>query len=71
VLPIVDAADSTKNSLSPISGFIAFHITAYDQGGQYLQGRFDKDYVITNPQSIGSPTNPGTPSTSNAPQLVY
>ena len=70
VLPIVDPVTLVANTDAPILGFIAFHITGYDQGAHYIEGYFDKDYVITNPQSIGPP-DPGTPSTSNAPQLVF
>jgi len=70
VIPIVDPATLLANCEAPIKGFIAFHITNYSQGGQYLEGYFDKDYVITNPQGAGSP-NPSVHSTSNPPQLVY
>jgi len=70
VLPIVDPVTLVADTEAPVLGFIAFHITGYSQGGQYVEGYFDKDYVITNPQGASSP-NPDTPSTSNPPQLVY
>ena len=62
VLPIVDPATLVADTDAPILGFIAFHITGYSQGGQYIEGYFDKEYVITNPQGIGLP-NPNIPST--------
>jgi hypothetical protein len=60
----------TYKTMPAVIGFIAFHITAFDQGGKYLTGHFDKDYVITNNQSVGPP-NLGTLSTSNPPMLVF
>jgi Flp pilus assembly protein TadG len=69
VLPVVSPADLTAKEFAPIQDFIAFHITGYSQGGQYVEGYFDKNYVITNPQKgTGTPTNPY--STPGAPQLV-
>jgi hypothetical protein len=70
VLPIVDPVTLVEKTSAPIEGFIAFHITGYSQGDKYIEGYFDKDYVINNPQGAGSP-NPNVPSTSNPPQLVY
>ena len=69
VLPIVDPVTLVANTDAPILGFIAFHITGYSQGGQYIEGYFDKEYVITNPQS-GSRQTHEPLSTPNAPQLV-
>jgi len=69
VLPVVSPADLTAKEFAPIKDFIAFHITGYSQGGQYVEGYFDKNYVITNPQTgKGVPSNPY--STPSAPQLV-
>ncbi|MBU4356014.1 MAG: hypothetical protein KJ822_11795 [Proteobacteria bacterium] len=69
VLPVVSPTDLTKKEFAEIKDFIAFHITGYSQGGQYVEGYFDKDYVITNPQAgKGTPSNPY--STASAPQLV-
>jgi Flp pilus assembly protein TadG len=70
VLPIVDPVTLVANTDAPILGFIAFHITGYSQGGQYIEGYFDKEYVITNPQGVGPP-NPNIPSTPSPPKLVY
>ena len=59
----------TEKTFAPILDFIAFHITGYSQGGQYVEGYFDKNYVVTNPQKgSGVPSNPY--STPSAPQLV-
>ena len=69
VLPVVSPTDLTKKEFAEIKDFIAFRITGYSQGGKYIEGYFDKNFVITNPQSgTGKPTNPY--STSSAPQLV-
>lgn len=69
VLPVVSPQDLTKKEFAPIKDFIAFHITGYSQGGQYVEGYFDKNYVVTNPQKgTGKPTNPY--STPSAPRLV-
>lgn len=69
VLPVVSPTDLTKKEFAEIKDFIAFRITGYSQGGRYIEGYFDKNFVITNPQSgTGKPTNPY--STSSAPQLV-
>jgi Flp pilus assembly protein TadG len=69
VLPVVAPDTLTAKTFAPIKDFIAFHITGYSQGGQYIEGYFDKNYVITNPQKgKGVPSNPY--STSSAPQLV-
>ena len=69
VLPVVSPKDLTKKEFAEIKGFIAFHITGYSQGGKYIEGYFDKNYVITNPQTgKGVPSNPY--STASAPQLV-
>jgi hypothetical protein len=70
VLPIVDPVTLVADTEAPILGFIAFHLTGYSQGGQYIEGYFDKEYVITNPQGVGSP-NPSVPSTPSPPKLVY
>jgi len=70
VLPIVDPVTLLAKTTAPILGFVAFHITGYSQGEKYIEGYFDKDYVIANPQGAGSP-NPNVSSTSNPPQLVY
>jgi Flp pilus assembly protein TadG len=70
VLPVVEPETLTEKTFTEIKDFIAFHITGYSQGGQYIEGYFDKNYVITNPQKSSSkPTN--SYSTPNAPQLVY
>jgi Putative Flp pilus-assembly TadE/G-like len=69
VLPVVAPDTLTEKTFAPILDFIAFHITGFSQGGKYVEGYFDKNYVITNPQAgKGVPTN--TYSTSNSPQLV-
>ena len=69
VLPVVAPGTLVEKTEAPILDFIAFHITGYSQGGKYVEGYFDKNYVITNPQKgTGVPTNPY--STSSAPQLV-
>jgi hypothetical protein len=70
VLPIVDPSTLVEKTMAPILGFVAFHITGYSQGGQYIEGYFDKEYVITNPQGVGLP-NSGVPSTPSPPKLVY
>ena len=70
VLPIVDPVTLVADTEAPIIGFIAFHITGYSQGGKYVEGYFDKNYVITNPMGASSP-NTNVSSTSNPPQLVY
>ncbi|MFH1595492.1 MAG: hypothetical protein ABIG94_03865 [Pseudomonadota bacterium] len=69
VLPIVAPVTLVEKTSGPILGFIAFHITGYSQGGHYIEGYFDKNYVITNPQrGKGVPSN--FYSTANSPQLV-
>jgi Flp pilus assembly protein TadG len=69
VLPVVAPSTLVEKTKAPILDFIAFHITGYSQGGQYVEGYFDKNYVITNPQKgKGVPSNPY--STPSAPQLV-
>jgi hypothetical protein len=68
VLPIVDPATLVANTDAPIIGFIAFRITGYSQGGKYIEGYFDKDYVITNPQGITIPQGINPPPFF---QLVY
>jgi hypothetical protein len=69
VLPVVAPETLVEKTMAPILDFIAFHITGYSQGGKYIEGYFDKNYVITNPQAgSGVPANPF--STPNAPQLV-
>ncbi|MBM4302409.1 MAG: hypothetical protein FJ121_12955 [Deltaproteobacteria bacterium] len=70
VLPIVDPATLVEKTMAPILGFIAFYITGYSQGGKYIEGYFDKEYTIANPQGVGLP-NSGVPSTPNPPKLVY
>jgi hypothetical protein len=70
VLPIVDPVTLVADTEAPILGFIAFHITGYSQGGQYVEGYFDKNYAITNPQGVGLP-NPNIPSSPSPPKLVY
>ena len=69
VIPIVTPETLLSNCEAPLEGFVAFHITDYNQGGQYVEGYFDKDYSIVNPQSkSGKPST--TYSTASAPQLV-
>ena len=71
MLPIVNPASLVANTEAPILGFIAFHITGYNQGGKYVEGYFDKT-VISNPYQNISPTIPTTaPTIFNPPQLVY
>jgi hypothetical protein len=70
VLPVVNPDTLVEKTEAPILNFIAFHITGYSQGGQYVEGYFDKNYVITNPQKGSGTPNPGTIYISNAPQLV-
>jgi hypothetical protein len=69
VLPVVEPGDLTKKTFAEIKDFIAFHITGYSQGGQYIEGFFDTKYLITNPQKgTGVRSNPY--STPSPPQLV-
>ena len=68
VLPIVDPLTLVEKTSAPILGFIAFHITGYSQGGQYIEGYFDKEYLITNPQGVGTSAYPK--STPSPPKLV-
>jgi Flp pilus assembly protein TadG len=68
VLPIVDPDTLVAKTSAPILGFIAFHITGYSQGGQYIEGYFDKEYLITNPQGVGTSAYPK--STPSPPKLV-
>jgi hypothetical protein len=68
VLPIVDPVTLVEKTEAPILGFIAFHITGYSQGGQYIEGYFDKEYLITNPQGVGTSAYPK--STPSPPKLV-
>jgi hypothetical protein len=68
VLALVNA-DMTSKTFTPVLGFVAFNIEAVFQGAKYIQGHFDKDYIITNATGIGSPTA-DTLSTSNPPKLV-
>ena len=69
VLPVVAPDTLTEKTFAEIKDFIAFHITGYSQGDHYIEGYFDKNYVVTNPQKgSGKPTNPY--STPSAPQLV-
>jgi len=68
VLALVNA-DLTSKTFTPVLGFVAFRIEAVSQGAKYIQGHFDKDYIITNATGIGSPTA-GTLSTTNPPKLV-
>jgi Flp pilus assembly protein TadG len=70
VLPIVDPVTLVEKTMAPILGFVAFHITGYSQGGQYIEGYFDKEYAIANPQGIGLPSS-GVPSSPSPPKLVY
>jgi hypothetical protein len=70
VLPIVDPVTLVEKTMAPILGFIAFRITGYSQGGQYIEGYFDKEYAITNPQGVG-PSNPSVPGSPSPPKLVY
>lgn len=73
ILPIVDPQTLVADTDAPVLGFIAFHITGYNQGGQYVEGYFDKT-VISNPdQNITGLPNPAynAPPNSNPPQLVY
>jgi hypothetical protein len=67
VLALVNA-DLASQSLTPVLGFVAFRIEAVSQGAKYIQGHFDKDYIITNATGIGSPT--GGTRTTNPPKLV-
>jgi Flp pilus assembly protein TadG len=69
VLPVVAPDTLTQKTFAPILDFIAFHITGYSQGGRYVEGYFDKNYVVTNPQKgTGVPANPY--SVPGVPQLV-
>jgi hypothetical protein len=68
VLALVNA-DMTSKTFTPVLGFVAFNIEAVFQGAKYIQGHFDKNYIITNATGIGSPTA-DTLSTSNPPKLV-
>ena len=68
VLALVNA-DPDSKTFTPVLGFVAFEIEAVSQGGKYIQGHLDKDYIITNATAIGSPTG-GTLSTTNPPKLV-
>jgi hypothetical protein len=69
VLPVVAPETLTEKTFAPILDFIAFHITSYSQGGQYVEGYFDKNYVVTNPQKgTGVPAN--AYSIPGVPQLV-
>jgi hypothetical protein len=68
VLALVNA-DMTAKTFTPVLGFVAFNIEAVSQGAKYIQGHFDKNYIITNATGIGSPTA-DTLSTSNPPKLV-
>jgi Flp pilus assembly protein TadG len=71
MLPIVDPSTLVANTEAPILGFIAFHITGYNQGGKYIEGYFDKN-VISNPyQNITGLPSPIAPTSFNPPQLVY
>jgi Flp pilus assembly protein TadG len=71
VLPVVAPDTLVEKTSAPILDFIAFHITGYSQGGKYVEGYFDKNYVITNPQGGRGTPPPGSISNlSNAPQLV-
>ena len=71
VLPIVNPATLVADTDAPILGFVAFHITGYNQGGQYIEGYFDKT-VISNPyQNITGLPGSTAPTIFNPPQLVY
>jgi len=71
VLPIVDPQTLVANTDAPVLGFIAFHITGYNQGGKYVEGYFDKT-VISNPyQNITGLPGSTAPTIFNPPQLVY
>jgi len=70
-LPIVKVDDLTANQWADVLGFIAFHITGYNQGGKYVEGYFDKT-VISNPyQNITGLPGSTAPTIFNPPQLVY
>jgi hypothetical protein len=71
VLMTVDPSTMVEKTMAPILGFVAFHITGYSQGGKYVEGYFDKEYLITNPQKPRLPDPDNPPSSSNSPQLVY
>jgi hypothetical protein len=69
VLPVVAPNTLEEKTSAPILDFIAFHITGYSQGGQYIEGYFDTKYLITNPQKgTGVPAH--TYSTPSPPQLA-
>ena len=69
VIPIVTPETLIKNCEAPVEGFVAFHITDYNQGAKYIEGYFDEDYSITLPQKkSGNP--PSKYSTAGPPQLV-
>jgi hypothetical protein len=68
VIALVNA-NMTKNSSTPVLGFVAFKIEAVNQSSKYIQGHFDKDFNITNAAGVGPPTS-GTLSSPNPPKLV-
>jgi hypothetical protein len=68
VLPIVAPDTLVAKTMAPVLGFIAFHITGYSQSSKYIEGYFDKEYVVTNPQGIG--TSAYSKSNPNPPKLV-
>ena len=70
-LPIVAPDTVVTDTEAPILGFIAFHITGYNQGAKYIEGYFDKT-VISNPyQNITGLPGSTAPTIFNPPQLVY
>jgi Flp pilus assembly protein TadG len=71
VLPVVAPETLVEKTSAPILGFIAFHITGFDQGAKYIEGYFDKT-IISNPyQDITGLPESTAPTIFNPPQLVY
>jgi Flp pilus assembly protein TadG len=62
-------ADMTSKTFTPVRGFVALKIEVVSQGAKYIQGHFDKDYIITNAIGIRAPIA-DTLSTTNPPKLV-
>jgi hypothetical protein len=52
-----------------VFGKLRHLLKAVSQSSKYLQGHFDKTYIITNATGIGSPTA-DTLSSTNPPKLV-
>ena len=71
VLPIVEPYDLVHKQTAAVQGFIAFHITGFNQGGKYIRGYLDKN-IISNPyQNITGFFGAPAPTIFNPPQLVY